>query len=288
MTRLAERAPRLSEGAEGFDWDASGALTVTSLGLARLIIDVAAPCHYRLNREASPEALRLLNLFVPLCTGGGSESLVVGHIAQSLDGRIATKTGESQFISGPEDLVHTHRLRAISDAVVVGVRTAICDDPLLTTRLVEGHSPVRVILDPRGILPKTARVLQASEVPTLLVTGSRDSFSASPHVEVMKVELSAGRLDLKQILAALRQRGLRRVFVEGGGVTISRFLEASLLSRLHVAIAPAILGSGPLSIELPPIAHLSEHRQVKWASYQLGRDLLLDCQFPARLPEAPV
>src|SRR5262249_12014134 len=118
---------------------------------------------------AVPEALRTGArlpdpwdvLFGPLRCGRVDDLMVVGQVGQSLDGRIATATGHSHYINGPEGLDHLHRLRAVVDAVVVGVATALADDPQLTVRRVAGPHPARIVIDPRGRLPTTARMLKA-------------------------------------------------------------------------------------------------------------------------------
>src|SRR3984893_13568845 len=109
-------------------------------------------------------------IFGPLHAGQVDDLLVVGQVGQSLDGRAATSTGHSHYINGSEGLDHLHRLRAIVDAVVVGIGTALADDPLLTVRRVAGPHPARVIIDPNGRLPATARALHADGVRRLVVT----------------------------------------------------------------------------------------------------------------------
>ena len=111
------------------------------------------------------------DLFGALRQGGADGLVVVGQCGQSIDARIATPTGHSHYINGEAGLVHLHRLRALVDAVVVGVGTAINDDPLLTVRRVEGPSPARVIIDPSGRLPPGARVLTADGIRRLVITG---------------------------------------------------------------------------------------------------------------------
>jgi diaminohydroxyphosphoribosylaminopyrimidine deaminase/5-amino-6-(5-phosphoribosylamino)uracil reductase len=109
-------------------------------------------------------------IFGPLCGGQVDDLLVVGQIGQSLDGRAATTTGHSHYINGADGLDHLHRLRALMDAVVVGVGTALADDPLLTVRRVAGPHPARVIIDPRGRLPATARAFRDDGVRRLVLT----------------------------------------------------------------------------------------------------------------------
>lgn len=239
--------------------------------------------HARLEQVVGfgPDAIALFELFIPLLVGPLAQRALVGHLGQSLDGRVATPTGASQFITGREDLVHTHRLRALFDAVVVGVRTVELDDPQLTTRLVSGAHPTRVVLDPGAKLSGGRfRLLEDRAAPTLIVCAEQ----ALPHprsrgpAEWLSVPCVGGRFDLPALLKRLRQRGLARVFVEGGGVTVSSFLSAGLLDRLHVSVAPLILGSGAPAFALPPIDQLDEAISLRFRHHALGRDVLFDCE----------
>ncbi|MBS0560733.1 MAG: RibD family protein [Proteobacteria bacterium] len=201
---------------------------------------------------------------------------VLGRIAQSLDGRIALPDGRSQWISGPEDILHTHRLRALCDAVVVGSGTVRADDPQLTTRLVAGESPVRVVLDPRRALGETHRVFRDGGATLLACAEAAGLPARHGGAEVLAVPAGANGLDLSALLGALRARGLRRLFVEGGGVTISRFLAAGAFDRLHVTIAPLLLGCGVPAFTLPAADCLSEALRFDWTAHRVGADLLLD------------
>ena len=218
-------------------------------------------------------------LFAPLVSG---KSFVLGRIAQSLDGYIATRAGESVWISGPDDLRHTHRLRALSDAVVVGATTIRMDNPRLTTRLVDGPSPVRVILDPDGRLEDHYRVFQDGP-ETLLIQGlARQGHGGRRGAaHVLNVPRTGDGFDLTAVLALLRGRGLRRIFVEGGGVTVCRFLAAGALDRLHVTVAPLIMGGGVPAFPLTPIARLADGRRFTWTAHQIGADILLDIPLSA-------
>jgi riboflavin-specific deaminase-like protein len=202
---------------------------------------------------------------------------VTAHLAQSLDGRIATMRGVSQWISDRADILHTHRLRALHHAIIVGGGTVAADDPQLTTREVEGESPVRIVLDTERRLPATHRVF-AGEAPTLLAVAA-DVAGDERHGEAEVLRLprnAAGGLDLGQLLRRLRMRGLTHVFVEGGGVTVGRFLAAGLLDRLHIAVAPLLLGSGLPSLVLPEAMKPEDGVRAPVRTYPLGADMLFD------------
>jgi riboflavin-specific deaminase-like protein len=215
-------------------------------------------------------------LYAAVATGRADPAFVIGQLGQSLDGRIATPTGQSRYINGPEGIAHLHRLRALVDAVVVGVGTVIADDPQLTVREVAGPSPARVVIDPRFRLPAGARLLRDGATPVLAVQS--DDGPRPPGVEPIRVPRGEdGAIAPAAIIAALAQRGLRRILVEGGAWTVSAFLAARALNRLHLSIAPLVIGSGPIGLNLPPIDALSDALRLKAVTYQLGTDVVFDC-----------
>src|SRR5207244_4025578 len=133
---------------------------------------------------------------------------------------IATYTGESQWVTGHENVVHMHRLRALCDAVVVGPGTVAADDPRLTTRLVEGSNPLRVVLDPDRRLPSHHRVFTDGAADTLYVCARTRVDSNTEHfgqATVVGISESDDGIDLTELMRILRDRGCARVFVEGGG-----------------------------------------------------------------------
>ncbi len=196
---------------------------------------------------------------------------VIGQIGQTLDGRVATPTGKSLYINGRCALAHLHRLRAGVDAVVVGIGTVLADDPRLTVRLCDGASPVRVVIDPQGRIPAGARCLTDDAAPTLLLGGEgagRVSVAAD----------ADGALSPAAILAALAGRGLRRVLIEGGPTTLSRFIAEGAVDELHVMVAPTIFGSGREGISLPPIDALDEALRPVTRPYLFeDGDVLFQC-----------
>jgi diaminohydroxyphosphoribosylaminopyrimidine deaminase/5-amino-6-(5-phosphoribosylamino)uracil reductase len=211
---------------------------------------------------------------------------VLGRIAQSLDGRIATTSGASHWISGQQDIVHTHRLRALFDAVVVGAGTVRADDPQLTTREVEGPSPVRVVLDTDRRLDAHYRVFREAPQTLLLCAADAPGDDHVGEARVLRLPRAPKGLDIGAVLAALAGRGLRRVFVEGGGITVSRFLAAGALDRLHVTIAPLLIGSGIPAFTLPEAATLHEGLRLEWTVHRIGVDLLLDIPLGRMRPGA--
>jgi diaminohydroxyphosphoribosylaminopyrimidine deaminase / 5-amino-6-(5-phosphoribosylamino)uracil reductase len=233
------------------------------------------------------EVERLLDLYMPLCVGARSRRLVVAHLGQSLDGRIATVCGTSQFITGEENRTHAHRMRALFDVVLIGAGTAREDDPRLTTRLVDGRHPTRVVLDPARRLGVDHQLFQDGAAPTLLLcaAGEGDPGGGGARhgkAEVVPVHACDGRLSIPDILAELARRGLHRIFIEGGGVTVSRFLEARALDRLQVAVAPMILGSGRPAFSFPVIHRLSDAMTLACRHFVTGTDVLFDCVLDER------
>jgi diaminohydroxyphosphoribosylaminopyrimidine deaminase/5-amino-6-(5-phosphoribosylamino)uracil reductase len=202
---------------------------------------------------------------------------VVGQIGQSLDGRIATASGHSHYINGPAALLHLHRLRALVDAVVVGVGTVIADDPQLTVRHVDGPHPARVVVDPNGRLPAAAKCLRDDGVRRVVVQAKTRAWGGG--VETLNIESVAGGMSPREILRALGGLGFKRILVEGGANTLSRFLDANCIDRLHVLMAPLIIGAGPTGINLPAIATLDDARRPRVAAFPFpGGDVLFDCE----------
>ncbi|WP_308221461.1 RibD family protein [Kocuria flava] len=201
--------------------------------------------------------------------------LVIAQLGQSLDGFIASRTGHAEFVTGPEDREHLHRLRALVDAVVVGAGTVAADDCRLTVRAVAGEHPVRVVLDPSARSPRGATVLTDGAAPTLWVVGE-DAVVAgrlAGHVELLRLPAPGRRLAPAEVLAALAHRGLDRVLVEGGGRTVSGFLAAGTLHRLFLTTAPMLIGDGVPGIRFPGADHLSGAVRAPVRRFVLGEDL---------------
>lgn len=177
---------------------------------------------------------------------GLNRPFVTLKLATTLDGRIATHTGESRWITGEDARRCVHELRAGHDAVLVGIDTALADDPELTVRLpgYEGYQPARVILDSRARLPLSSKLAQTARViPTWVIT----THALQPELQAagvrqIKVASHHQRVDLNAALDALWQEGIERLFVEGGAVVATAFVRGGCVDRLEWFRAPSILG----------------------------------------------
>ena len=174
---------------------------------------------------------------------------VVLKLALSLDGRIASRTGASKWVTGPEARARVHLLRAQHDAVMIGIGTVLADDPRLTVRDAPGHSPLRVVLDTKLRLPLGSRLVQsAREVPTWVLCTTDAPSSAEQAlvergVDVIRAPPSAeGRIDPMAALKLLAARGIVSVMVEGGAELAGSVLAGAAVDELHCFIAPILLG----------------------------------------------
>ncbi len=267
------------------DWAALWEALLRARAVPSAAAGPAGPC--------SPASAAWLELYKPLLDArqapGGSDARpwVLAQLGQSLDGCVATSAGDSYFVTGAHSLLHLHRLRALCDAVLVGAGTVAVDDPQLTTRRVPGPHPVRVVLDPAARLDGSARLLRDGAAPTLWLCDSRHAAAARERLAAASEEVLAvdGLLDaaepargpdLARAFAALATRGLRVMLVEGGGVTVSRCLEARLLDRLHLVIAPVIIGAGRRGLQHSGPARMADCLRPPTRRLALGEDMLWD------------
>jgi len=209
-----------------------------------------------------------------------SRPYVVLKYAQTLDGRIASRTGDSKWISGEEERRISHALRASSDAVLVGIHTVLTDDPRLTVRLVPGASPVRVILDSMLRVPSDARILEDDACTMVISTSQaqaeRRLVLRNHGVAVHSVSPHPAGVDAGEALRLLRGLGVRSVLVEGGARVLTSFLKARLADRLIVGIAPTILGAGTEAVGDLDIVSVANGLSIRNQSvYRAGNDLLL-------------
>lgn len=235
------------------------------------------------------EACRALNeVYLKYTTTG--VPFVTMKFAQTLDGRIATASGASRWISSPPSLKLAHRLRAHHDAILAGIGNVLKDDPELTTRLVKGRNPTRVILDSKLRIPLGAKVLTNQEAARTLVSATpaaeKKKLAALREmgIEVLTVPPDAdGRVDISELLKTLAQRQISSVLVEGGGETITSFLRLGLADKLVAIIAPKILGKGTDSIGELNITEISKAVKLSFEKvYRSGEDIVVEARVSLR------
>lgn len=218
------------------------------------------------------------DVYAPLIARIAAGPITLAQLGQSVDGRIATETGDSHYVNGDLALDHLHRLRALFDVVVIGATTAEADDPQLTTRRVVGNNPARAIIDPNGRVAPSRRVFRG-EARCLVMSFASKRQDQPPSMSARRLELAAhqGRIQPREIIAALHAEGLTAILVEGGSQTVSTFFAAGVLDRLHLLVAPLVLGSGKPAFGLPPVARIAQATRLSMRAHPLGDDLLLDC-----------
>lgn len=229
--------------------------------------------------ELSSATRALLDLYLPVLGTHKQPGRVVGHLGQSVDAKIATTQGDAFFVTGEENRKHLHRMRALCHAVLVGAETVIADNPQLTTRAVVGPDPIRVVLDPRGRVPSDNTLLSDARTDTWLVHNASvdlTMFNDPPHVQRIVMNDAQDRLHLPDVVAQLKSRGVMRLFVEGGGVTVSGMMSAHCLNRLQIAVAPVMVGDGRPALQLPAALSMQSAIRPPYKLYRMGEDVLWD------------
>jgi diaminohydroxyphosphoribosylaminopyrimidine deaminase / 5-amino-6-(5-phosphoribosylamino)uracil reductase len=269
----------------------SGGAAISDVGDPRALLTINTDGSWTSQAQISDEVASILDLYLPVSLSCEARPLVVAHLGISLDGQVATRTGASHYITGPENIVHLHRLRALVDAVVVGAGTVEHDDPQLTTRHVKGRNPVRVVIDPSRRLRQDLRVFSDKAADTLLVCmAGCATLRGSRHGKAGVLEIAAGpngHLSLHDLLVRLRAVGLHSILVEGGGNTVSRFLSEGKLDRLQLAFAPIIMGSGRPALVLPGVDRIADALRPRCRHFRMGQDMLFDCDLRADGPQLP-
>ncbi len=270
----------LSSGFRSFHYDALSNSVQTLVGESTDADLILAPVgRWQYGDQLAQVARDTLDLYLPVLGTAAQPDVVIGHLGQSLDARIATSDGDAFFVTGEENRKHLHRLRSLCHAVVVGAGTVTRDDPQLTTRAVTGANPVRVIIDPQARTPDGLKVLVDGEAPTWLLHADTVSVSTLPTSDAYRrlaVRSVNGHLQPRDILDVLAANGLRRIFVEGGGVTVSRFFNARCLTRLQIAAAPLLVGEGVPALQIPGALTMKQALRPPFRLYRMGQDVLWD------------
>jgi diaminohydroxyphosphoribosylaminopyrimidine deaminase/5-amino-6-(5-phosphoribosylamino)uracil reductase len=206
--------------------------------------------------------------------------------AQTLDGRIATATGDSRWISSEPSLKWAHRLRSLHDAVLVGVGTVLEDDPQLTVRLVKGRNPLRVVADSRLKIPLNSRILKdLDNAPTIIAATSQADIEKKLALNVMGIEVltveedSEGMVDLKDLLQKLGKKNISSVLVEGGATTITSFIHQALVDKLVLIIAPKIMGKGVEAVGDLGVLKVGRALKLSFEKvYRRGEDIVVEAR----------
>ena len=170
---------------------------------------------------------------------------VILSAAISIDGKIATHTGDSR-LSSQEDTIRLHKLRSRVDAILVGKNTIERDNPLLTVRFSKGKNPIRVLLDSKGRISRTSKIFQTcNEIPTIIVVSKNISKKNLENLKTFPIEIiktGKNSTDIKSLLKILEKKGLRTILVEGGGTVNWQFIKDGLFDEILLTIAPVVIG----------------------------------------------
>ena len=204
-------------------------------------------------------------------------------VAMTLDGKIATTSGESKWITGKAARNKVHELRHQNDAVLVGINTVIADDPELTVRgIANGKSPVRIVLDSMGRIPENSRIFKSDGIPVIIVTGNKAFSRKWPNLRDITILTSpTATPEITWILSELNKLGLKSLLVEGGSFIYSSFLKSGAIDRLVLFIASKIIGGqdalswcGELGVD-----QIDQAMQIDISSISaVGEDWLIDAK----------
>ena len=207
---------------------------------------------------------------------GKSKPYVILSAATSVDGKIATKTGDSN-LSSKQDKVRLHKLRSKVDAILIGKNTVLLDNPLLTVRYTKGKNPIRIILDSKGTISKKSKILQTSDkIPTIIAVSKKISKSNFDKLCKFPVEIiTAGKnsVDIKLLLKKLSNKKINTILVEGGGTVNWEFIKHNLFDELIITLSPFLIGGndaisfvqgkGFKKISNSPNLHLKSIKRLK-------------------------
>ncbi|MEG5057294.1 RibD family protein [Microcoleus sp. A2-C5] len=210
----------------------------------------------------------------------------MAHLAQTLDGKIAAVNGDSRWISNEANLKHAHRLRSLHDAVMVGAATASLDNPKLTVRLVTGKNPIPVIIEGQKDLNFDDLQMIAIHEKTIVLYPQGKQRQKLPEAikeKILAIPISPGKdaeekpvLYPADILKVLYENGISSIFLEGGGQTVSYFLQTDSINLLHLHFAPLLLGSGRSSFTLPVVDSIGEGVRFQMKHFDLEGEILME------------
>ena len=232
----------------------------------------------RANFHLNPDLKILMESYLQIILNKSKFPYVFGHLAQTLDGYIATESGESRYISSIDNLEHLHMLRAISDVILVGSNTVKFDNPQLTTRLVKGPNPMRVVIDKNDTIKNSCNLLKNKDGRGFKIVS--DKLKANSK-NIFTLPLKKDEFRITDIISLLESLGNKIIFIEGGGNIISHFYRKKFLNRIHLCISPILIGRGINSFIIDKDIKIKEAKIRKISYIKMGKDILCNIQLPS-------
>ena len=232
----------------------------------------------RTNFHLNSDLKILMESYLQIIFNKSKYPYIFGHLAQTLDGYIATESGESRYISSIDNLEHLHMLRAISDVVLVGSNTVKFDNPKLTTRLVKGPNPMRVVIDKNDTIKNSCNLLKNKDRKGFKIVSDK----LKPNDEnIFLLPLKKDEFRITDIISLLKSLGNKIIFIEGGGNIISHFYRKKFLNRLHLCISPILIGRGINSFIIDKDVKINETKIKKIGYIKMGKDILCNIKLPS-------
>ena len=232
----------------------------------------------RTNFHLNSDLKILMESYLQIIFNKSKYPYIFGHLAQTLDGYIATESGESRYISSIDNLEHLHMLRAISDVVLVGSNTVKFDNPKLTTRLVKGPNPMRVVIDKNDTIKNSCNLLKNKDRKGFKIVSDR----LKPNDKnIFLLPLKKDEFRITDIISLLKSLGNKIIFIEGGGNIISHFYRKKFLNRLHLCISPILIGRGINSFIIDKDVKINEAKIKKISYIKMGKDILCNIKLPS-------
>ena len=211
----------------------------------------------------------ILKILIPILRN--NKRLVIAQIGQSLDGRIALNNGNSHYINNPKSIIYLHCLRSISDAIIVGSNTIKKDNPLLTTRKIEGSNPKRIIIDGTLSLNNNYKIFNDGN-ENIIFTKSHKKVNLNNSTIIRLKEKNF----TKRLIIQLKKLKYKYILVEGGSKTISELINNQYIDILQLMIAPILIGSGINSLNLKEISNLNKAIRPKYSFNQLENEIIVN------------
>lgn len=232
----------------------------------------------RTNFHLNSDLKILMESYLQIIFNKSKYPYIFGHLAQTLDGYIATESGESRYISSIDNLEHLHMLRAISDVVLVGSNTVKFDNPKLTTRLVKGPNPMRVVIDKNDTIKNSCNLLKNKDRKGFKIVSDKLKPSGK---NIFSLPLKKDEFRITDIISLLKSLGNKIIFIEGGGNIISHFYRKKFLNRLHLCISPILIGRGINSFIIDKDVKINEAKIKKISYIKMGKDILCNIKLPS-------